>query len=340
MAIIWHIVLNRRWCGHYFLRDDFNFVSNIYTLDIDDPEAEEIALTDYTPNNSERVDSMAYPDDASWVAYIELANNDGVIKKIDLESGEISTLFECDTDEIQGCWLLDISPDGRYMVFGGLAKNLPGAEVAWLINLEDETAPPTLIEDGGTAPARFINNETIAYWAYEPDGVVLYDIATGEIQATEVHDYEPNFNEAGVAVSQSTVMMDDDGNASYDITLVNTVDESQETMTIPFGDPQQPYSQWHPDNIQFLIRAYNFDAEPEHSQIALIDAETGEGQLLVDQAGYSVIGFEWNPDGTQFLFWRQEASQWGYEGDVWIYDMESGEATPLNQIGSYVGWLN
>ena len=71
-----------------------------------------------------------------------------------------------------------------------------------------------------------------------------------------------------------------------------------------------------------------------------MDANTGEGRILVDDAGFAIRGMNWNLDGTQFLYWRQSVDEWSYEGDIWIYDIETDEARPLNEIGSFVGWLN
>src|SRR5690606_29772857 len=144
--------------------------------------------------------------------------------------------FECDTDIIQACWSIDVSPNGRYIIFGGLAKNLPAAEVAWIIDLEDASAAPILLEDGGVAPARFINNETVAYWSYPEEAVVTYDIATCEIAPTGFNIYEPRFSTDGSRLANSGLNVETD-DLKFNDTVLNLETDTETTFVSPSGEP-------------------------------------------------------------------------------------------------------
>ena len=66
-------------------------------------------------------------------------------------------------------------------------------------------------------------------------------------------------------------------------------------------------------------RAYRSDWRPNYRDLYLVDVETGERTLILEQQ-LRTLGF--NPDGKHFLYWK--------DSDVWSYDLEAAKHRNLS----------
>lgn len=345
VGIVWLVMNQQSGDGAdiIFLRDDGGSTLNLYTLDIDNPDAEAVALTEYTIDDDYSVESYAIPDHAEWFVFIERGKVSASIKQLNMTTGDITLIHDCDAGDVWGCWLVDVSPNGRYLVFGGLDDN-SGREVGWVLDLEDDTVSPMLIEDGGIAPAQFISNETIAFWSYSHNTLATFDIATGDTTSaiTPIENFniiEPHFSPDGSLVAQ--VIPDFSADALFTYDIFHVTENTRTYIEAPYGEYQNIFMAWHPDNSQFLVRASIAEGGMRYEAIALINTETGNSDIIVaPEAQEDIISMAWHPDGTQFSYVTRSNNEYNTEGTIWLYDMETSDSTSLGEVGSRVQWLN
>jgi dipeptidyl aminopeptidase/acylaminoacyl peptidase len=84
------------------------------------------------------------------------------------------------------------------------------------------------------------------------------------------------------------------------------------------------HPRWSPDGL--TIAAQRSGADSIGSRLALLDVATGATTLVGPQGGI-MDTYAWSPDGKQIIYSGEDKQT--YHGDIWLYDVESGERTEL-----------
>jgi WD40 repeat protein len=311
---------------------------NIYIRDVGDEEGEARALTDYHDDTT--ISQFDVSPDGTWLVYDEQAGDKTKLWKLDIETGEKTLIWDCLVKPLQYCWGAKLSPDGNTLMFAG-ADNVDFYEGLGILDLTAPDAVPELLFEGDIFITDWIGNNRLLYWSWEDDGMFFYDIATGETEAYESDTYWVSVNADGSLVTQSMFSYDSGtGNPSWAYQVLDTVNDAEMTYQLSVGDPQQAVLDWNPSHTQMLIKAMDSGDGYVHNQVYLFDTETEELSLLFGRKEYRVHELQWNSDGTAFLMNIESIDQYSEEGQLWIYDMKSGEAKPLNEIGRDVQWVN
>ncbi|HML23251.1 MAG TPA: hypothetical protein PKD09_16470 [Aggregatilinea sp.] len=103
---------------------------------------------------------------------------------------------------------------------------------------------------------------------------------------------------------------------------------------------------WSPDGTQIAVERTTANAagEIKRSQIALVDAATGEARNLTGLPGYqdgdrdwgTVLSMAWSPDGSTLLFATRHAQLDPLADGLWAIDVESGEPELLLSLSAAI----
>jgi Tol biopolymer transport system component len=95
---------------------------------------------------------------------------------------------------------------------------------------------------------------------------------------------------------------------------------------------------WSPDGAHIAIATTGHYRQDYATVLHVLTLETGELTTIVEGAGW-LWWPDWSPDGHRLVFtW----GQMGWRGnlpfaDLWVYDVASGELTPLAAGEAYEG---
>ncbi len=84
------------------------------------------------------------------------------------------------------------------------------------------------------------------------------------------------------------------------------------------------HPRWSPDGKTIAVQRSGDDSVG--SRLALIDVGSGASTLVNPQGG-AVDGYAWSPDGMKIIYSGEDGQT--YHGDIWLYDVESGERIEL-----------
>jgi len=116
--------------------------------------------------------------------------------------------------------------------------------------------------------------------------------------------------------------------------------ETEELKPIAQHDHWDWLPSYSPDGSTIVFNSYRIDGQ---SQIFLYDRESEALRQMTDFPGYDAHA-EFSPDGTKILFHRMMArkEQGGYDFELFVIDIESGEETQLTPSSdfeeSYASW--
>lgn len=112
------------------------------------------------------------------------------------------------------------------------------------------------------------------------------------------------------------------GNVRKQLFVVNVEGGERRKVTDDVQDYAHP--RWSPDGKTIAAQVSGVDSVG--SRLALIDVATGATTLVGPQGGI-MDTYAWSPDGKKVIYSGED--QQTYHGDIWLYDVESGERTEL-----------
>lgn len=316
-----------------FMRRTGLAATNIYGLDVDDPEAEAIALTDYIDTET----FLEQNPDADVAEFNPLyADTWRVQYDRDKQGYSLVNIHTAETRFIKECRERcgsRVSPDGRFLLFEAertiwLADFAQGVDLVELFDAES-LAPAVNGDMNWLNATQFIYWYAAAYYVYDTETSQHYSFA---------ETFDP------VALT-------------FDVTSAEPVDHKtmllEPTATFT-GDPL-------PDAIKAF--AYSFALSPDEQRIAYVtsDVESPEGEYcdgcavgvfnITDETseilfsrsgangGWRVLSLLWSLDGTRLLTRATEIGELHQADSVWLYDFTTATHREIASGFKYQ-WLN
>lgn len=228
-------------------------------------------------------------------------------------------------------WLCD--PDGenrRQLTYEGSRNTQPrwspdGGSLAFVSDRVEKSGLFIMSLAGGDAREVTRHRQSIANIDWSPDASSIAYIT--DYDPDNPDEQEPDEDAAPPVRVTSRIDYKVDGlgfrgNVRKQVFVVDVESGARRRIT---GDVQDyAYPRWSPDGR--TIAAQQSGVDSVGSRLALIDIASGAITQVGPQGG-AVDGFAWSPDGKRIIYSGNDSQT--YHGDIWLYDVESGERARL-----------
>ncbi len=280
---------------------------------------------------------------ARWDCWSE-ANPEGTFKTalVSASNGTMRVVHELPNERYG--WPLSLSPDDRYLVFGGPAEQEDENTDIWLLPL-DGTAPVPLVRH----PA----NDRLLGWVPGTDQVLFLSDRDGtwDLWAVSVRDgatAEPPRKIQRDMGEVNALGFSDSGSLFYSIFTrwfttsiapfdVATGSADLESATPLLGSNRNP--QWSPDG-QYLAFVTESDlTEGKLGGLNIRHLPTGKQREVATHLGVRYLE-DWSPDGRSILVfaWDETEKSPAYDGALYAVDVATGEATRVLEYPTVIEW--
>ena len=329
---------------------------NVWMSEIDNPDARaQVTFSEYG------VYDFDFSPNGELLAYSERSGAGIVsLRLLDMRSGRTVDLVDCAAQSAY-CTTPVFSPDGGKLAYQR-SESLSGTfglPRIWLVDMASpsyETA--RLIEDTrvvGHSPVWAANGNTIAFYSSDTrePGILIFDFvprAGSDVQLRFI----PSSHGAMGTISpngQRIIFPEIARRGEQFFTHLRLADLSEKTFTA-FTDPDGPSddanARWNPDGQTLaLARRYTDNRWTPGHQLYLRSARDGDEALrpiLYDER-YNTSFFRWNQSGKRLVMQRfpvgrsSDSDKRKPLPEVWVYDLESGDASMIVADAFLPQWL-
>jgi Tol biopolymer transport system component len=241
------------------------------------------------------------------------------------------------------CSSPQISPDGNLLAYEQVALDESGQSSdiqVWILSMEDGSQTlvghadhsnknPEWSEEGRLATYN-ATRQVITF--YEPNLLELFSFSneTGEpgswypdgsaYLAAEIMDLNPTLEQQ--VASSHLLRYEMPSENIHDLTLANDLEDA--------------YPVYSPDgsNIAFARKYLDTQRWTPGRQLWIMEEDGSEARPLSDEPNYNHYDFAWSPDGKQIAYLRFDQASLNKPPELWLLDVDSGEALQL-VIGGY-----
>lgn len=335
-----------------------NDVENLWIVDLADPTAPEQVTSSYDKPGTRLYDYQITAD-GRFVAYVlnntEMPSEEEIIL-LDLQTHQTQQLTNCTVMEAD-CYEFSLRPNGHFIAYYLVS---PDSRQIRVIDLNIFPYADIIIDEFDrkepfihhALPSWVGNTGLLTYNLPSPDfSFQLYDVEKGRkltILPLGTVSRMPYFSPDGsrYAYYQSETDM-----TPRIIQVRETNTPAEPISTYDKGELSEGWigggiEDWHPDNEQLLIRVQYLRTGPDMTalqfDLAIFNTTTGKIEYLTNDLDYAAYNASWNADATYILYQRCHRRDQDdcSRSQIMIYEMSSGEITPLPIFGMFPNWVN
>lgn len=315
------------------------------------PDGQPRALTQTDPNDPAGVVDFAVAPGGRTVAYSVIrADGTTALRRVGTDGRGDRLLLDCPAAE---CTTPVWAPDGQRLLYERREGAGAAPRLHWLDTRTGETIPLLAGDDSPNYGAVFApGGGLLSYVSPRNEGVVLYDLVTGEQRLLPSRVGRPAaFSPDSRAVITADIVLDafTSGPESGDATAVQEsarthlyktlLDEpGSRVLLSPQISAEDSVPAWSPDGAWV---AFGRQVGPVQTgrQLWLMRADGSEARPLTDELSVTHGPPAWSPDGRYLLFQRYDLAGGGTGSpSVWVYELETGELQRVAQVGALPAW--
>lgn len=273
---------------------------------------------------------------------------------LDVESGRVSQLTNCKGED-SDCFAPVYNPNGGIIAYERVPLNSDigtgiGSPRIWLLDMRGESVNNTpLINESqilGTGVAWSGNGERIAFYDNAGGGIVIYTVATGEIQfVPSSFGITGALSFDGNTMIYAEMIFDGQTSRAY-LQIADLAGGVSQILTDPSEMTDDQTAAWRPNSGEVAIgRRYMDERYTRGAQIYLIDTRTLESKPLLVDPRYASGFFIWDTTGERLVM--QRFQQVGDDGlpyskgttEVWIYELATERLIKIDEQARNPRWL-
>ncbi len=205
------------------------------------------------------------------------------------------------------------TPDSRAVTFRANMQEVEGIQI-FTVNLSDYTIKPLFEHGASVRQYEFVNDSIVVFTATEPKGD---DLREFEDKGFDIDIYEEEWRH--ISMYTKNLNLDEVRQLTHDVTVFD--------FTVsPAGD----------EIAAAIARKNLIDYNYMFKQIHLVDIETGDTELLMDNPG-KLGDLAWSPDGKKLAFQSASSRKDAVAGSLFVIDVPTDKK--FTDLRNYVAGM-